>query len=171
LPGEQLVRPVIALALLAAVLAAGCAITSSTAAPAVPAPTITPGEQPARVVAVAGAGAAAPLMLRIYDRSLALGEVRTATPAELASIEPLPSNAVGVFQTKVGDVLLTWTDTGCNAADGDMFIGPGVSEIVVVPGSAPSCGTAQTVRGVYLHFDPTVDPKRVSFSVAASPAG
>jgi hypothetical protein len=161
-------RAILVLGLFVAAVAAGCGITSSTSEPIGPAPTRTPGEQPSQVVAVAGRSGG-PLTLQVFDRSLALGEARTATAAELDGIDDLPPNAVGIYQTKVGDLLLIWTASDCPSA-ADMFVSPGVTEIVVVP-ALDVCEGDPTLRGVYLHFDPTVDPKRVSFRVAAATSG
>jgi hypothetical protein len=161
-------RAFLALALVA-VVAAACGITSSTSEPVREAPSLDSGEQPSRVVPLAGGATAAPLTLSIYDRSLALDEARTATPAELAGVEQLDPDAIGAYQTKTGEVLVTWTGSACPGA-GDMFVGPGASEIVIVKGTSASCGAGDTVRGVYLLFRPTVDLKRITFTFAR-PAG
>ena len=162
-------RTIIAIALLAASLTAGCAISSSTSEPLTPAPTLAPGERPTHVIPVNGSVGDAPLTVRLYDRSLAVEEVRTATKQELADLEPLDANEVGVAQTVKGTVILTWQGNACPGGTADLFVSAGVTDIVVVPDDT-SCAAGQSARGIVLFFNPQVDTKRVSFSIVQAPS-
>jgi hypothetical protein len=159
-------RAILALALIAASIAAGCAVTSSSEAPAVPAPTISPGERPTHVIPVDVAPGAVPVTLRVYDRSLAIEAIRGASRAELAGAGPLDPNEVGAAQTVTGEIVITWSGSACGGGTSELFVAPGVTGIVVVPGATASCAAGEMVRGVVLAFSPPVDFGRVGFSIA-----
>lgn len=158
-------RTIIATALLAVLLTAGCAISSATSEPLKPAPTLAPGERPTHVIPIRGSKGDAPLTLRIYDRSLAVEEARTATAAELAGLEPLDPNEVGVATNEKKEVFLMWRGNACPGGSADLFIAPGVTDITVVPDDAPSCAAVENVRGVLIFFNPSVDLKRIAVDI------
>jgi hypothetical protein len=163
---NQAVRTILALALAAAVVAAGCGITSSTSEPVAVAPSLAPGERPVQVLPLEGSVGEAPLTLRIYDRSLALDDARGVTKRELAELEPLSdANAIGSYQSVSGEVMITWLGSACPGT-ADVFVGPGVSEILIVPADGGECSNGSSVRGVNLVFRPNVDLKRISVSFA-----
>jgi hypothetical protein len=160
------VRTILALALAAAAVAAGCGIASSTSEPVAVAPSLAPGEQPVQVLLLEGSVGEAPLTLRIYDRSLALEDARSVTKRELAELEPLSdANAIGSYQSVSGEVMITWLGSACPGT-ADVFVGPGVSEILIVPADGGECSNGSSVRGVNLVFRPNVDLKRISVSFA-----
>ena len=163
-------RATLAIGLLVAVIAAGCGVTSSISEPVAVAPSLEPGEQPIDVVGLAGSNGDAPLTLRIYDRSLALDDARSATKQELADISgDLNANAIGLYQSVAGEVLVAWQGSACPGT-GDLFVGAGVTEILIVPTAGGDCGAGPSTRGVNLTFRPSVDLERVSASFAR-PAG
>jgi hypothetical protein len=159
------VRAILTVGLLVAVVAAACGIITSTSAPAAIAPSLEPGEQPVHVVPLTGSSGAAPLTLRIYDRSLALDDARGATQRELAQLEPLGDNEIGSYQSVPGEVLITWQASACPST-ADLFVGRGVSEVLIVPAGGAECAEGSSVHGVHLRFRPNVDLKRISVSFA-----
>jgi hypothetical protein len=163
-PSENLVRSLFLAALVAAAVAAGCGITGSIVSPVHDPPSPAPGEQPIKVIAVTGRSGDTKLTLRVYDRSLAVEELRSATKAELADVEPLDEHAIGSYQTVDGEILVTWMGEGCQGV-GDLFVQAGVSQIVVVPVDGAPCQSDPTIRGVVLAFAPLVDLDRIHFGI------
>jgi hypothetical protein len=154
----------IAASLAATLVLTGCGISSSSSAPLQPAPTPGPAEQPTTVLQVGANKAAQPLTLRVFDRSFAVTNARSATAAELANIEPLDGNEVGLYHAEGREVMVTWAGIACPQS-GDLFIGPGVSEIVIAPSAAAECPAGANVRGVVLEFKLEIDLKAISVDV------
>jgi len=154
----------IAASLAASLLLAGCGITSSSSAPLQPAPTAGPSETPAALVQVGANVGGAPLALRVFDRSFALTNVRSATAAELADVEHLDGNSIGVYHAVGREILVTWQGNQCPGT-GDLFIGPGVDQIVIVPAAGADCVNGSNVRGVVLEFKLAVDLEAIHFDI------
>jgi hypothetical protein len=155
-------RILLAAALVTAVLVAGCDIAgSSTGYP--PAPTPGASEQPARVVDLADREGVGAMTLRIYDRSFALTNARSATPAELADAEDLGENVIGAFGSG-RELLVTWAGSTCPDT-GNLFIGPGVDAIVLSPTVGAGCDATDNLRGVVLEFKLAVDLKAIRFDL------
>jgi hypothetical protein len=154
----------IAASLAASLLLAGCGITSSSSAPLQPAPTPGPSETPVSVVQVGANVGGAPLALRVFDRSFALTNARSATAAELADVEQLDGNAIGVYHAIGREILVTWRGNQCPGT-GDLFIGPGVDEIVIAPAVGAECSNGSNVRGVALEFKLAVDLEAIHFDL------
>jgi len=161
-------RPIL-LAVAFAALFAACGISQSTTAPLVPAPTPGPSEQPTQVIVVADSNGGQPMPLRVFDRSFAVGSIRSATAAELADVEALDANAVGVYGDDTREILVTWAARDCAEA-GSLFVGPGVDEIVIVPLAAADCEPTRNVRGVVVEFKLAVDMKAIRFDLLPSTA-
>jgi hypothetical protein len=155
--------------LAASLLVAGCGIGTSSSAPLEPAPTPGPTETPTRIVQVRAGDGDALLILRVYDRSFAVTDARSATAAELADVEPLEGNVVGAYQGVGREVLLTWAGTQCPES-GDLFVGPGVEEIVIAPATGPECLKGSSVRGVMLEFKHDVDLAAIGFDLRPRPS-
>lgn len=154
--------------LAASLLVAGCGISTSSSAPLDPAPTPGATETPARILQVRANEGDALLIMRVYDRSFAVTNARSATAAELADVEPLEGNVVGAYEGVDREVLVTWAGTQCPES-GDLFIGPGVDEIVIAPRIGPECLKGSSVRGVVLEFKLEVDLAAVGFDIRPRP--
>lgn len=153
----------VAASLVAAVAVAGCGLTR-TSAPLEPAPTPGPAEVPARTVEVEGSTGDGRLSLRVFDRSFALIDARSATPAELVESETLDENTVAAYQTDENQILVKWTGSTCAEA-GNLFIGPGVTEVIIAPSEAAGCDSTASIRGVVLDFKLGVDLRAISFDI------
>ena len=153
----------LAASLAASLVLAGCGISTSSSAPLVPAPTPGPSEAPRAVIGVGSDRGDLPLSLRIYDRAFSLTNARSATIEELADVEALDGNAVGVYQGAGREILVTWAGSQC-LQSGDLFIGPGVDEIVIAP-AAVDCADGPNVRGVVLEFTLAVDLAAFQFDL------
>ena len=162
-------RPfLLAVSLVAALVVAGCDISqSSVAFP--PAPTPGPAEQPTRVIDVAGSNGQPLMPLKVYDRSFAVTNIRSATAEELRGLEALAVNSVGAYGNDGRELLLTWAAREC-AETGNLFVGPGVNEIVVSPTVNADCGPTSDVRGVVIEFKLAVDMKAIRFDLLPSTA-
>lgn len=156
----------IAASLVAAFAVAGCGLTR-TSAPLEPAPTPGAGETPARVLEVEGSKGEARLFLRVFDRSFALTDARSATPAELVESEVLDEHTVTAYQTVGNKILIKWTGGQC-AEKGDLFIGPGVEGVVIAPTSVAGCNPTEVIRGVVLDFKLGVDLSAIRFDIRRS---
>ena len=160
-----------AVALAAVVILAGCGIAGPITGPADPAPTPGPSETPSRIVKVKGTNGDRDLTLRIYDRSLALTGARSATIAELADSESVRDRVVEAAQFTDGRrILVLWPGTTCLEV-GDLFIGPGVNEVIVVPREQAGCEANSNVRGIVLEFKLKVDLERIRFDLRPVAAG
>jgi len=153
----------IAASLAAAVAVAGCALTGSSA-PLAPAPTPGLAEAPARTHQIEGSEGDAPMSLRVYDRSFALIDARSATQAELVESEALDENTVAAYQTVGNEILIKWTGSTC-AETGNLFIGPGFDEVIIAPTDAAACDSTASFRGVVLDFKLGVDLKAIRFDI------
>ena len=149
--------------LAAALLVAGCGLTRH-AAPLEPAPTPGLGETPARVLQIDGSEGDAPMSLRVFDRSFALIGARSATQVELVESETLDANTIAAYQSVGNQILVKWTGCTCPEA-GDLFIGPGIDEVIVAPTDAADCDPTASVRGVVLEFKLGVDLKAIRFDI------
>jgi hypothetical protein len=163
-PSENLVRSLILVALLAAAIVSGCGIAESIVHPAHEPPSPAAGEQPINVIPVTGQATDTVLSLRVYDRSLAIEKIRSATKAELADVEGLDANAIASYVTVAGEIMVTWLGDGCQG-NGDLFVEAGVSQIVIVPIEGAPCQADPTIRGVVLAFAPSVDLERINFGI------
>jgi hypothetical protein len=156
-------RPILLALALAAVLAA-CGISQSTTAPLQPALTPGPSEQPTSVIDVVGRNGHPPMRLSVYDRSLAVTSIRSATADELLGLAPLDWNAVGAAGIGDRHVVVTWA-----ARDGDdagtLIVGPGVDRIVVLPTSDEVAEASREIRGVVVAFKLPVNMESVDFLV------
>ena len=150
--------------LVAAVALAGCGITRSSSAPLEPAPTPGAAERPAHILRIGGSKGDAPMSLRVFDRSLTLIDARSATQAELVESEALDENTIAGYQTVGNEILIKWTGSLC-AENGDLFIGPGVDQVVIAPTTAAACDPTQVIRGVVLDFKLGVDLKAIHFDI------
>ena len=157
-------RSLILAALVAAALTTGCSIAESLVHPPHDPPSPALGEQPINVIPVAGRSADTFLSLRVFDRSLAVEAIRSATKAELADVEVIDPNAIASYLTVDGKIMVTWTGDGCQGS-GDLFVEAGVSQIVVVPLENEPCSADSTVRGVVFAFSPSVDLERINFGI------
>ena len=157
-------RSLILAALVAAAVASGCGIAESVVHPAHEPPSPAAGEQPINVIPVTGKTTDTILSLRVYDRSLAIERVRSATRRELADVEGLDGNAVASYQTVDGEIMVTWLGGGCQG-NGDLFVEAGVSQIVIVPFEGGPCEADPSIRGVVLAFAPSVDVERINFGI------
>lgn len=158
-------RFVLVVASLAATLVlTGCGISSSSTSPLDPAPTPGSSEQPAATLQVGANQGKEVLTLRVFDRSFALTNARSATGTELADVEPLGSNVVGMYHRESREILLTWAGAQCPQI-GDLFIGPGVSQIIIAPSAGAGCAAGPSVRGVVLEFKLGVDLKAIEFDL------
>ena len=149
--------------LAAAVAVAGCGLTRYSA-PLEPAPTPGLGEAPARTLQIEGREGDAPMSLRVFDRSFALIDARSATQAELVESEALDENTVAAYQTVGNEILIKWTGSTC-AETGNLFIGPGVDEVIIAPTDAAACDPTKSIRGVVLDFKLGVDLKAIRFDI------
>ena len=150
--------------LAASLVLAGCGISSSSSAPLRPAPTPGIGERPAADLVIGAGRGDAPLNLRVFDRSFALTSARSATPAELADVEPLEGHTIEPSSGDGRAILLMWAGSQCPQS-GDLFIGPGVSEIVIAPTAGPDCAAGANVRSVILEFKLGVDLAAIKFEL------
>ena len=157
-------RSLILAALVAAAVAAGCSITEVIHGPVHEPPSPAAGEQPINVIPVTAQTADTILSLRVYDRSLAIEKVRSATKAELADVEGLDANAIASYVTVDGEIMVTWLGDGCQG-NGDLFVEAGVNQIVIVPIEGAPCQADPTIRGVVLAFAPSVDLERINFGI------
>jgi hypothetical protein len=153
----------IAAALVAAVVVAGCALTRSSA-PLATAPTPGPAEAPARILQIEDSEGHAPMTLRVFDRSFALVDARSATQTELVESETLDENTVAAYQTVGNEILIKWAGSAC-AETGNLFIGPGIDEVIIAPTDGAACHSTAGVRGVVLDFKLGVDLKAIRFDV------
>lgn len=161
---ESVMRSILIVASLAAAVAlAGCSLTRYSA-PLQPAPTPGLGEAPVRTLQIRGSQGDAPMSLRVYDRSFALIDARSATEAELVESEPLDENTVAAYQTVGNEILVKWTGSTC-AETGNLFIGPGIDEVIIAPADAGACDPTASIRGVVLDFKLGVDLKAISFDI------
>lgn len=149
--------------LAAAVVVAGCDLTRSSP-PLAPVPTPGPAEAPARTLQIEGSEGHAPMTLRVFDRSFALVDARSAMQAELVESEALDENAVAAYQTVGNEILIKWAGSAC-AETGNLFIGPGIDEVIIAPTDAAACHSTAGVRGVVLDFKLGVDLKAIRFDV------
>jgi hypothetical protein len=153
----------LAASLMAAVTVAGCALTRSSA-PLEPAPTPGQAEAPARILQIAGSEGDAPMQLRVFDRSFALIDARSATQTELVESEAFDENTIAAYQTVGNEILIKWTGSAC-AETGNLFIGPGIDQVIVAPTNAAACDSAARIRGVVLDFKLGVDLKAIRFDI------
>ena len=75
---------------------------------------------------------------------------------------------VGAYEGIDRELLVTWAGTQCPES-GDLFIGPGVDEIVIAPRIGPECLKGSSVRGVVLEFKLEVDLAAVGFDIRPRP--
>jgi hypothetical protein len=153
----------IAASLAAAILVAGCGLTRH-AAPLEPAPTPGLGETPARALQIDGSAGNAPMSLRVFDRSFALIGARSATQAELIESEALDANTIAAYQSVDNEILVKWTGSTCPET-GNLFIGPGIDEVIVAPADSAPCDPPASIRGIVLEFKLAVDLKAIRFDV------
>jgi hypothetical protein len=161
---------VIAASLAAAIALAGCGLSDPSTAPLEPAPTPGVSEAPARVVDLAGSKGNFRMSLRVFDRALSLTEARSATAAELAGSERiLRDGAIAAAELAGGrQVLVLWPGRTCPET-GNLFIGPGVAEVIIVPSVDEACEPMSNVRGVVLGFKLPVDLEAIEFDVRPAP--
>jgi hypothetical protein len=153
----------LAASLMAAVAVAGCGLTGSSA-PLEPAPTPGLAEAPARTLQIEGSESDAPMSLRVFDRSLALIGARSATRTELVESEALDKNTIAAYQTVGNEILIKWTGSAC-AETGNVFIGPGINEVIIAPTEVASCDSTVSIRGVVLDFKLGVDLRAIRFHI------
>jgi hypothetical protein len=153
----------IAASLSSAVIVAGCGLTRYSA-PVAPAPTPGPDEAPGRTLQIAGSDGHAPMTLNVFDRSFALVDARSATQAELVESEALDENTIAAYQTVGNEILIKWAGSTC-AETGNLFIGPGIDEVIIAPTDPVACDSTASVRGVVLDFKLGVDLKAIRFDI------
>jgi hypothetical protein len=159
------VRSILVVAtLVAAVAVVGCGPLTSSYAPLEPAPSPGLAEAPARTLQIEGAEGDLPMSLRIFDRSAALIDARSATQAELVEAEALDENTIAAYQTVGNEILIKWTGSTC-VETGNLFIGPGVDEVIVAPTHPADCDPTASIRGVVLDFKLGVDIKAIRFDI------
>jgi hypothetical protein len=153
----------LAASLMAAVAVAGCALTRSSAPPE-SAPTPGQVEAPTRTLQIEGSEGDAPMSLRVFDRSFALIGARSATATELVESEALDKNTIAAYQTAGTEILVKWAGSTCAEA-ANLFIGPGINEVIIAPTDPASCDATASIRGVVLDFKLGVDLRAIRFDI------